>query len=604
MKKLSLQYILYLALFCSFSSMAQTGDYDAVYQKLGKKYTLNTDGKIDYRFEKTQKLQTYRAFNRLFGETFIVYDPEYQSLNIDNVKTVMANGKVVTAPENAFNKVLPRVARNAPAFNHLREMVITHTGLEKEATINLSYTLETAKGFYPALMGTEVLVETQPVVFYTIDVIVPRGQKLYYRLFNSTVKPQISDFNEMVRYHWQIAGNKVKSTERDQVETYPVLIFSTLSGYEELVDFFNNQPAFSYEKETSFQPYITELEKKETSKSELVFSLQKEVVKNLKLFPVPEKYVGYQLRAPGEVWRSNGGTVAEKALLLATMLNQAGIHATPVMVFDGKTFDRNIGNLSNLEDWIVHTTIPGKEPVYLSVKQVNAFDMATLLPDKVFIALNRNGLFDIAKTKTEKNRVSMKGMFTIDTAHMLTGNITGELSGPSNPYLALLRKEENIKHYFSGLSSSNIKEVNLMSLSPENANYSCQVEKKGILKKDSNFYYLALPKVKTGIENLEIQSLPKKRTTSYRLANPVEENIDFTIVIPAGLALITKDIDISVSNPVGSFLYQVREKTGTVQVKKSLSLKKEVVTPDLYADFKELIDNWNLRQYGELIFRK
>ena len=46
----------------------------------------------------------------------------------------MADGKKVKAPENAINEILPAFAAGAPAFNSLREMVITHTALERGAT--------------------------------------------------------------------------------------------------------------------------------------------------------------------------------------------------------------------------------------------------------------------------------------------------------------------------------------------------------------------------------------------------------------------------------------------------------------------------------------
>jgi len=64
----------------------------------------------------------------------------------------MADGKKVETPSNAFNEILPSFAAGAPAFNGLRDMVITHTGLERGAVINLDYTLHTAKDNTPALM--------------------------------------------------------------------------------------------------------------------------------------------------------------------------------------------------------------------------------------------------------------------------------------------------------------------------------------------------------------------------------------------------------------------------------------------------------------------
>ncbi len=147
---------LFIPAFCLMSSnlvLSQDENYDAVYFQLKKEYTLNPDRSIDYRYMKKLKLQTYRSFNSLYGETFIPYNPDFQSLKINEAYTIMADGKKNPSPPNAFNEVLPGFAANAPAYNNLREMVITHSGTERNAVINLDYELHTKKGFYPCLMG-------------------------------------------------------------------------------------------------------------------------------------------------------------------------------------------------------------------------------------------------------------------------------------------------------------------------------------------------------------------------------------------------------------------------------------------------------------------
>ncbi len=599
--------IIFISILFTVPGIAQNEKYDAVYQQISEIYTLNPDGSIDYRFFKSQKLQTYYSFHRLFGETFIIYNPDFQTLKIDEAYTIMADGKKIVTPENAFNEVLPRFAGNAPAFNHLREMVVTHTGLEIGSTINLEYTIQTQKGFFPALMGTEVLAETQPADKLTISVRIPQGQELYYHLFNSNLKPQISHANGYTSYIWEISQIPAISFERNQIRhhsNYPTLVFSTLDSYRDIVAYFNNQGAFLNQESTPINEFITGLSHGKTDQSEVIFALQDEVVKNLKLFPVPEKYTGYRLRAPGEVWKSNGGTVAEKAVLLAFMLKQAGIPAAPVLVFDGNTFDIKTGNLTNLEEWIVQTEIPEKGPIYLSVKQVNAFDMTSLLAGHVFMVLNQDGSYTLKEPRVEKSSVTMKGIFTIDPDHVLSGNITGELAGHSNPFLALLRKKDKIEHYFSGFSSSNIQDVDLSGLSLQKASFSCQVNKKSVLKKDSSFFFFSIPLLKTGIESAGINSLVTDRTAPFVLSAPIEENYEFTIAIPEDMTLITRDIDIHVNNQIGSFEYLVKQKKGIVLVKKRLQLKQATIAPEDYTDFKELMDNWNLWQTGELIFRK
>ena len=74
--------ILLFSLTLSSSLLSQQPESDAVYEKIIKEYTLHEDGSMDFRFYKKLKLNTHFSFNRLYGETFIVYNPNFQDLKI------------------------------------------------------------------------------------------------------------------------------------------------------------------------------------------------------------------------------------------------------------------------------------------------------------------------------------------------------------------------------------------------------------------------------------------------------------------------------------------------------------------------------------------
>ena len=329
------------------------------------------------------------------------------------------------------------------------------------------------------------------------------------------------------------------------------------------------------------------------------------MVNDLNLFFVPEKYSGFRLRMPQEVWQSNGGTVAEKALLLATMLKQAGLEANPVLVFEGNSFDKNIGNLTNLDSWIVKTNISGTGKVYLAVDQVNAYNMTTLLPGEVFLEINEDGSFGIEKVTEEKTEIMVKGIFSIDKEMTLSGDISGEVRGRSNPSLALLRSENKLKHYFSGgISSADIQSLSVSESTLQKSIFSCTVKKKDALKQDSGFYFLPISYMKNGIKNWGIRYLEQKRTVPLALLSPLVETYEYTIAIPENMNLLSGEKKIQLNNSAGTFLFSVKQKDRIIQVNKSIRIKESVIKPSGYEDFKELMDNWNLQQTGKLIFRK
>lgn len=189
------RYITTILCLLAFTA-AYAGD-EATYEKLHTSYTLAADGSQQYRRVMDLRLETHASFNDLFGETFVVYDPEFQTLTVNEAYTTQADGTVIELPDNAINESLPHAAANAPAYNRLLEAVITHTGLEIGATIHLDYTLTTKAGFYPALEVCETLTEpAASVKDRRIEITVPAGTELRY---DPAMKPRRSGDT----YTWQ-----------------------------------------------------------------------------------------------------------------------------------------------------------------------------------------------------------------------------------------------------------------------------------------------------------------------------------------------------------------------------------------------------------------
>ena len=119
---------------------------EAVYKHVEKAYRFDANGACEFRCKSELRVNTLFAMNELCGETFIVYNPKFQRVKINAAYTIAADGVTrVDVPENAFNTVLPSFAADAPAFNFLRELVITHTALEPGATIVLDYSVFSAE---------------------------------------------------------------------------------------------------------------------------------------------------------------------------------------------------------------------------------------------------------------------------------------------------------------------------------------------------------------------------------------------------------------------------------------------------------------------------
>ncbi|MEI6900765.1 MAG: DUF3857 domain-containing protein, partial [Bacteroidota bacterium] len=470
MKKLFLfSIILFLHLPFSILLSAQDENYDAVYLQFTKEYSLNADGSMDYHFIKKQKLQTYRAFNSLYGETFVVYNPAFQSLKINEVNTVMADGKKVASPANAFNEVLPGFAASSPAFNNLREMVITHPGVERNAVLNLDYTLHSNKGFWPALMGNELLAEYEPVKELVIRIKVPASVKLNFSLLNTKQNPVETNENGIQIYTWKFTDIPAISTEEFQKggnDLYPRLIFSTAKDRNFVYSSFLKSEARS-QKPEAISNAVEKIKKDSKDEQELTLKLQEKVVNEFRLWPVPMRYTGFTCHGVAETWNSNGGTLAEKAILLVEMLKLAGIPAEPLILVKKTLFDEKIGSLLDIEDVIVKASPKESDVLYLSVSSLNPQNLIYGLTDRVLVSFAPDGKYKVSSPGEFDNKTEMKAFLTIDEKKQLTGEAGINFYNNSNPLFALLRDNTKVKSFFGGFSAAALKELKVIPTGPE-----------------------------------------------------------------------------------------------------------------------------------------
>ena len=585
---------------------AQDEKYDASYVSLVKEYTLNPDGSMDYRHRKQLKLLTYRAFHSLYGETFVVYDPSVQKLKINESFTVMADGKKISAPENSYNEVLPAYAANAPAYNALREMVITHTGLERNATITLDYEIHTAKGVCPALMGHELLAENEPVKHLEIRVRIPAGQNLQFQLYNGEYQPEKSTDGAYQLYSWKMDDLPAISSEEAQPgsnERYPWLVFSTSGDRKEAFSCLTGQPAFKFEMTQPMQNLVNSIVADSRDKFEIALKMQEKVVNDLRFYPIPLRPALFLCRTPEQTWNSNGGTAIEKAVLLTALLKAAGMDATVTGIARTAFMDDHVGTLADIEDFAVRVENRERGTWYFSVSGLNSVNLKLTLPGRSFISLQPGEKPGNSRSENPSQVVTVLGTFIVSSDPKLTGEISIYFNGSAYPFAGLLRDKKKMKNSITGgLIGKDTNNLKISTLNTENGFETYTVRSDKPFRQDSNYFYFSLPVSTSGIEGWGIRTLSGKRETPYEIPSVADETYAYTITMPANLALFTPAKKFAVNNKAGSFEWELKTDKGKVSVTKQLKFSDRIFEGPAYDDFKTLMDHWNNPWYRQVIF--
>lgn len=332
-------YIGVLALLLSIALTAQATP-EARFGKLSKTYTLHADGSQELRVQKELTLYTHAAMNSLYGETFIVYNPQYQQLEIHDSYTQQKDGTIIRTPANAFVEVLPSAAANAPAYNGLKEMVVVHTGLELGATICLDYSIKSQAGYLPELDICCPIKELSPIDEFTFRIEVPEGKTLHYELLNASARPAEANKDGMKSITWKLKNVEPRPYSYPSLRSslglvqqtasgmMPVLVASTWTNYADALKSITRQ--FVPGDRTVIEAKLTELKQaaqKDSTDLRTAIAAYMDGLYRSNQCKVSLGEAGYRLRPASEIIRSAYGTQAELVNLDVTLQKAAGLKA-------------------------------------------------------------------------------------------------------------------------------------------------------------------------------------------------------------------------------------------------------------------------------------
>lgn len=517
---------------------------EAEFRKLSKTYTLRADGSQEVRVQKELTLFTHAAMNSLYGETFIVYDPDFQKLEIHESYTRQKDGNVIKTPTNALVEVLPSAAANAPAYNRLKEMVVVHTGLELGATIVLDYSIVSKAGYLPELDVCCPVKELSPIKEYTFRLNVPAGKAVHYELLNASAKPAITQGSGMKTFTWTLKDVKPRPYAypsargaMGQVQAVssgmmPVFIASTWPRYDEALKSLKAQ----------FQPGSHSIIEAKVAELTRGIEGNPQAIRNAIAGYMTELYqlgrcgvslqeAGYRLRPASEVIRSAYGTQAELVNLDVTLQQAAGLEAE-VAVCALRPSTKDNQGLSTL---------------------VSVVAQSKLMPEKVAL--------------------------------------TGTEEACLQPFLTVTNLEGKPLTMEAYLSAKDMQQTDTL-----------QVDEAQMQQPAEGWGIVALPDP-TPIRTLYAYAAHTTIPESILLPRTMNCTLETFVRLPEGMK-VTPRTDMEVSNACGKVTFSYQPTKDGVKVTRSLRISRQLQTPSNYKELYALLAEWRDANNHTLVVKK
>lgn len=573
-------FLLLCILSCSTSTFAATAS-EAEYKKLSKSWTLNADGSQEFRYNMELTIYTYTAMRSMYGESFITYNPKYQTLKINSSYTKQKDGSIVKTPDNAFVEVLPSSAVNAPYYNKLTEMVIVHTGLELGATIYLDYTLTTKAGYLPELDIMEPIEQSSPVKEYNISISVPEGDDLFYGIHNRNEKAKVSVNNGKLQASWSLKNLPAASRAPYQRSDNSFLMATTYPSQKEAVK------AIYAQMETKESMPLLSLAETVTagknSDEEKVQAILSFVHNDFAHSALSLEETGYMIRPVEDVINSAYGTETELVNLMQGLLNALKIKAEVCAFYPINNPDNRMG----LKPVRFFVKADAGNQTWLLNPNTESMDNAGWMANRGFVVEAKSG------NSINLSSVNADMKYDVEMTwkdNKVTSSIKADISRALINYT-----DTKATAFTAGDSKASVR------ISGETAHleFTCPAT----ASTQNGISMVALLDAPKGMSHSAYVHGNTTRDCNLILPYAANETYSYSVQVPAGKSCITASVEKNISNAAGSIQISIQNTGGKVTVKRSLKLHSATIAKANYPAFHALLATWVNPNYTMLMFK-
>ena len=582
-------FISILVTIMAFSCFAQTKKDHARYDKISREYVINDDGSLDYTYKMDLKLLSRRSWNDDFGETFIIYNPEFQTVKVNEGYTQRADGTKVYLPDNAITNSLPFSCTDCERYNGIKEMVISHTALEMNCIIHLDYTIHSDAAFIKEFMENIDFVQYCPVTEYTVTVKTPKNITLKNRMLNLRLAPTTGTEGDRNVYTWRLTNVMQSSNESympsDMV--YPELILSTFNDMSHAYFAFVNQTAFRDYNLPESSETIASITNKDKKPYDNIIAIRNYVADAIHLNNLNPKYTDYQASSASTTWKSACGTELDKAILLTAMLRNAGYEAIPVALIKERYHSDEIACLDLISHYAVRTRIDGTD-FYLSPTEKNGSSLEYTYGGYMAYPIDSSiDHFTARYLGPVDNEVSIKGDIKINDNGTANERVSYSITTAGLPYYEIINDNSRLSKYATGTKG----EITCGKVDFTNAEFTVNAKDVNMEQiGGSGYYTLNLPAASNTF-SVSPAYLNENREHPIR-CKKTDEAYTYTITLPKGWKSVTKDVHKNFMNSFGYMDIDIRANGNTITVTRSLKITQETIEVSQYKAFRAMMNDW------------
>lgn len=276
-----------------------------------------------------------------FSESHIDYDSTYEKVELEYARTIKPDGTAVNVGSRHIRDVSKYL--NFPLYSNARVFIISFPEITEGAVIDYKLKiyrnqLINKKDFiahYP-------LQASEPIIAANFTLALPKDRQIHTRIinekynnFSANLQPQKEEKDNYLIYRWQFKDIPQiirESNMPPQVEINPTLLISTFKSWQDIYDWWDALSRDKIKADSAIKSKVKELIKDKISEEEKAREIYNFCAQKIRYVAVEYGQAGYEPHKAEDVYKNKYGDCKDQAVLLVTMLREAGLTAWPVLI--------------------------------------------------------------------------------------------------------------------------------------------------------------------------------------------------------------------------------------------------------------------------------
>jgi tetratricopeptide (TPR) repeat protein len=543
-----------------------------------------------------------------FAEMPTSYDSTYEKVTLEYARTVTPDGRVLEVGSRHIRDMSKYM--NFPLYSNARVQIISFPELVEGSTIEYAVRIERNQLINKEdFVSGNSLQTSEPVVSPTYDLVVPAGRKIFlkpinqvYNDFGAQISPRIENAAGKTSYRWRFKNIPQIIPEPNMpasTEINPAFIFSTFKDWRQVYEWWWSLAQDKIKADGSIKARVKELTKAAASEEEKARAIYHFCAREIRYVAVEYGQAGYEPHQAADIFQNKYGDCKDQAILLVTMLREAGLAAWPVLIGtkDGYNLDPDFPAM--LFNHAIAVVSLNDRLFFLdpTAETCSFGDLPSGDQDRTVMVIRPDG-YSIERTPlftAAHNRVRQETDITLSADESIKAHKRIQSFGVYDQfqrYWLLYTVPELVKDHLAAKAQEASIGAQLQTYAADNVN---DLNKPVALR-----YSFSGPEYLTAAGALRI--MPQLANVDTGLVSkekrryPIE--FDFldmrqalvTFHLPAGFVIQHKPADITQDSPWLSFTASYRQQGRQLVFSQEVITKKPVVPVEEYPQFKAFME--------------